>query len=120
MSKGKEPRVDAKPPVLNPRKKQTKDSGGPSSPESLKPPCWKFKLSEITAAGRKAAEGTSVNGIIRGSRVSVLAGGVLGFAPTAVSQKMILAVSNSGRGLVGQVLSNSENGSNVEVQLCLR
>jgi hypothetical protein len=120
MAKGKHARLEAKEPILSTReKKSTGDSGGTRSPYSPKPPCWKFQLSEITSAGRQAAKGTRVNGVIRGARVAVLGGAALGLAPAAVSQKMISAVSSAGRALAGQVLSNRQSGSIVEVQLCL-
>jgi hypothetical protein len=124
MSKGDSPRPGKKKPLPTPKPNQNPKGseggggGGGHPPKSRE--CWNFRLTSPTPAAHNAELGMSVVGVPQGSRIIVQGNsGVLGFAPTDVSAKMISAVGKSGGRLTGQITSESEARVSAEVQLCI-
>jgi hypothetical protein len=117
-SKGPSPYPDKKPsqPEIRPPKGVDSPGGPPGSPPKKK--CWDFELASQTDVASKAKKGMTVDGIPRDSRVLINADiGVLGFAPSSISTKMIAAQAATGGMLVGEVTAASS--AKISIHLCL-
>jgi hypothetical protein len=117
-SKGPSPYPDKKPsqPEIRPPKGVDGPGGPPGSPPKKK--CWEFDLVSPTEVAAKAKKGMTVDGIPRESRILIHADiGVLGFAPSTISAKIIAAQAATGGMLVGEVTAASSG--KISIHLCL-
>src|SRR5436189_5839132 len=117
-SKGPSPYPNKKPsePEIRPPKGIDGPGGPPGSPPKKK--CWDFELISMTEVASKAKKGMTVDGIARDSRVLIHADiGVLGYAPSTVSSKMIAAQAQTAGMLAGEVTAASS--ARVSIHMCV-
>src|SRR6266513_2088563 len=112
MGKGSRPRPKADRPNIKAREKPKagKTNGGGDGKSTVSvDQCWTFALVEPSSAAKSAKVGTAVRGAKSGTRIAVIARGVLGYAPPRESREMINALTRTGESLVGEIVLEMKN-----------